>query len=865
MMKRILFSLILIVLLHSLFTLELTQEEENWIEAHPQIKLGISQTWKPFIIKKKDNTLEGIDVDFINEINKSTGLEIELIPGIWHEIIEQATTRQIDGLAESTSIEERKKHFLFTHSYNTQYYLIATTPDKLKELSDSKTLKNKRISYIRDNGWVNKIIKTIGLQNTIITNSEHESFNLVLEGKADASFLPLALYNDFQNIYYNNLVIARIFDEDEFKLNLVYSIRKDWPELVSILDKAIDEISEEKRNRIMKKWLRIYPKQSQELNSLLEEEKQWLKEHPVIRIAPAPNYPPLDFFDKFGNYKGISADYMKLIEDDLDIKFDVVRCKNWDEVLEKARNREIDLIPAAAQTPQREEYLNHTEPFLVYPGVYITRNDYNDIEDISDITNKKVAIVSGYVWEEFFNTNHQDIEIIKINTIKEGIREVSMGNIDVMIGTLPIILYYMKEEGIHNLKIAGETGYYIKSSILMRKDWPIFTNIIKKSLANISDKDKIEINNKWIYLHQKSLSENPKFWEILLLIAGISLGTILLILIWNYSLKKQVINRTEELKLDYEKRRHLENKLRENEEKYKLIIESHVDILVKFDVDGNLLYVSPSYCQTFGKNEEDLLGYKFMPLIHPDDRDKTNDILKQLYHKPHTCYIEQRAKTVEGWRWLAWKNKAILDNEGKIIEIIGLGRDITEQKNIQYELNKAAIEWQSTFDSSNDAILVMDKEYRILRWNKRTFSILHFNEQDLTGIHYWEIIHSDTKSQEEFASIKVDINLKREIKEIKMEDRWLEMIIDPILDENNQYSGGILFISDITARKCLEIELKKHKDNLEKLVQKRTSELEKKNEELEKMNQLFIGREFRIKTLRDNIVSLETELKNYKK
>ena len=79
-----------------------------------------------------------------------------------------------------------------------------------------------------------------------------------------------------------------------------------------------------------------------------------------------------------------------------------------------------------------------------------------------------------------------------------------------------------------------------------------------------------------------------------------------------------------------------------------------------------------------------------------------------------------------------------------------------------------------------------------------------------------------------------------------------------------KYEPKALFaaiISDITERKQTEKELEAHRDHLEKLVEKRTTELKEKVMELERMNDLFVGREFRIKELRDRVKELE-ESKN---
>jgi PAS domain S-box-containing protein len=125
--------------------------------------------------------------------------------------------------------------------------------------------------------------------------------------------------------------------------------------------------------------------------------------------------------------------------------------------------------------------------------------------------------------------------------------------------------------------------------------------------------------------------------------------------------------------------------IEQSEAKYRLLVENQSDMVIRTDAEGRFLFVSPSYCRTFGKSEQDLLGRSFEPLVHPDDLPTTLEQMEQLKTYPHTCYIEQRAKTVNGWRWLFWADKAIVDDQGNIQAIVGVGRDITEMKKVQQD------------------------------------------------------------------------------------------------------------------------------------------------------------------------------------
>jgi len=94
-------------------------------------------------------------------------------------------------------------------------------------------------------------------------------------------------------------------------------------------------------------------------------------------------------------------------------------------------------------------------------------------------------------------------------------------------------------------------------------------------------------------------------------------------------------------------------------------------------------------------------------------------------------------------------------------------------------------------------------------------------------------------------------------------NRYMEIFYYPYIEKNGNVSGIVVSSRDITDNKLAEEELKKHREHLEDLVKLRTEELEEKNKELERFNNLFIGREFRIKELRDKVKILEERLSKY--
>lgn len=140
-----------------------------------------------------------------------------------------------------------------------------------------------------------------------------------------------------------------------------------------------------------------------------------------------------------------------------------------------------------------------------------------------------------------------------------------------------------------------------------------------------------------------------------------------------------------------ENQRRLVAQLAESEEKFRLLITNQSDMVVKVDSEGRLIFVNPAYCDMFGIKEEDLLGKEFLPLVHEDDRELTQEAMKSLHSPPYTISLEQRALTRHGWRWFSWVDTAVLNDDMSIKEIIGVGRDISERKAAEKEIIAARL------------------------------------------------------------------------------------------------------------------------------------------------------------------------------
>ncbi|MCF8242951.1 MAG: PAS domain S-box protein [Melioribacteraceae bacterium] len=158
----------------------------------------------------------------------------------------------------------------------------------------------------------------------------------------------------------------------------------------------------------------------------------------------------------------------------------------------------------------------------------------------------------------------------------------------------------------------------------------------------------------------------------------------------------------------------IENKLKESEEKYRLLVENQSDLIVKVDLDGKFEFVSRSYCELFDKKEEDLLGNDFLPIVKPDDQKSKHLIIDKIIKPQQESQVEQYEKTKYGWKWINWNYTPLFDEFGNALSILAVGRDITERRAYEDTLMK----FKNIVSSTEDAISLVDRNYKYIIVNK---------------------------------------------------------------------------------------------------------------------------------------------------
>lgn len=294
---------------------------------------------------------------------------------------------------------------------------------------------------------------------------------------------------------------------------------------------------------------------------LTADERRWLAEQPVIRFAPAPNYPPVEFFDENNEYQGITADFIKLIDQqfDLGLKLEIVQLASWSEVVAEGRSRGIDMWGAAEKTAERSQYMQFTRPYIRLPAVIIVRNEFAG-EGIDALKGKKVVGIENYASYEHLQEKYPHLNTLPVPDIETGLRMVSYGSADAIVATNAAAIYYIEKNGLTNLKVAGESGFEWNLRFAVRDDWAPLLSIMQKGLDSITAQQKRDIYRYWINLD--SSSGSGRSTKDYLLIASVSGLVVILLALLGWGLRRRARLKMQRLTQRIEEQKKREEELK---------------------------------------------------------------------------------------------------------------------------------------------------------------------------------------------------------------------------------------------------------------------------------------------------------------
>ena len=234
----------------------------------------------------------------------------------------------------------------------------------------------------------------------------------------------------------------------------------------------------------------------------------------MIRVGGETDWPPFDFVEN-DKYLGVARDYLDLLQKMTGLKFDVVTGYSWDELLQMARSRRIDMLPILFKTAERQEYLAFTNDYLSIRNYVFTRSDDAPYSRLEDLRGRTVAVVKGYGQIEMLARQEPLIRVLVVDSPLGVLDAVLTGRAEAFIENTAVVSYYMKTHGLQGIKPAfpSELSEIDHLYMAVRKDWDILRSILDKTLAAIDREEHDVIAKRWIVPQVLQVQEASDAWQ----------------------------------------------------------------------------------------------------------------------------------------------------------------------------------------------------------------------------------------------------------------------------------------------------------------------------------------------------------------
>ena len=275
-------------------------------------------------------------------------------------------------------------------------------------------------------------------------------------------------------------------------------------------------------------------------------EQAWLEQHPVIRLAPDPNFAPIEWFNQQSDYNGVSSDYVRLLQERLGIRFEIIRGKSWNQILAMVRRGEVDALSAVIDTPEREQYLAFTKPYFTAKRVIFATRPMGIIEKLGDLKGYKIAVVEGS-WMDEKLSQRADMSVNRFQDLSTALTATSLGVTDIVGSSLDTMAFTRRKEGLTNLQLVGELKNQMALSFAVSRELAPLAGILDKALATISATEAAAIRARWIEVDEPPFWEKPLYRNIALGVAVVLLSFVAIVLFWNRTLNARVLERSRQL------------------------------------------------------------------------------------------------------------------------------------------------------------------------------------------------------------------------------------------------------------------------------------------------------------------------------
>lgn len=266
--------------------------------------------------------------------------------------------------------------------------------------------------------------------------------------------------------------------------------------------------------RLERKWVldsqQRYFDNSDSLVNFSAQQQSIIKQFKKLKVGYLKDWHPMEFQDDTGDFSGVNYNVINEISTQLDIDIEPIAFERWHDLLQALIDGDVELVGSVAKTPKRESQLLYSEPYWPSPWGLATNTDEVLIYNLSQLSEKRVAIIEGYQLINKLIEAKLGIEIIIVPDTQAGLQAVSKGHADAFIDKVVNLAASLNIGGYNRLKMSVLADFAEQHSYLgLHPSKKELLPLINQIIRGISPADLQAIYQYWLVNEGASQASYP--------------------------------------------------------------------------------------------------------------------------------------------------------------------------------------------------------------------------------------------------------------------------------------------------------------------------------------------------------------------
>lgn len=496
----------------SLGTDVLTAQERAFVAALPEIRVAIPMpAARPYEVVDGSGEVSGIHPDMLGYLARAFGLRVRpvLLPG-WSAALQALERREADLIMSIGFTTERARYLEFTLGVTPLPGAVFTRRGRQGTVALTENDLTRARFVLERDFLANSFVRRQYPGASVLTvETTGEALAAVGDGRADVYLGSLLAAIDWlSRTPVPGIEVNRLLDYGGGHYH--FAVRKDWAPLAGILNKGISSLRASGVGLAApgagktSAWLPAMASLPQGVPlpvplRLNPRELDVLMQRPVWRVGAVRGLPLMNHLEPTGVHSGIAAEVTEQVVRRLGVGLQVVGFDTVGQMLDGLRRGEIDLIPFLTRTPDREQELAFSQPYVAMPYVIVARSNAPLYWSLDSLRGRRLALAAQHPLRPLLASRYPDIVPVTVADAREALDAVADGRADAAVEVKLFANLRINGDGDDRLRTVATVDevpaqFHFASTQAGRG----LLALVDRALADIPEAEQLRMRRRWV-------------------------------------------------------------------------------------------------------------------------------------------------------------------------------------------------------------------------------------------------------------------------------------------------------------------------------------------------------------------------------